>query len=56
MRIESSIEWIKKHPVILVLSLIVVVVSSLISLIEGGGRIVSALKSASFKPTYTASH
>lgn len=44
MRIESSIEWIKKHPVILVLSLIVVVVSSLISLIEGGGRIYEMYK------------
>lgn len=45
MGIESSIEWMKKHPVILVLSLIVVVVSSLITVIEGGAKIYDMYKS-----------
>lgn len=41
MSIESSIEWLKKHPVVLVGSLCLVVVSSLVALIEGGGKIYS---------------
>ncbi|MBF1802738.1 ETEC_3214 domain-containing protein [Alloalcanivorax profundimaris] len=45
MSIESSIEWMKKHPVILVLSLIVVVLSSFITVIEGGAKIHDMYKS-----------
>ena len=39
MNIEHSIDWLKKHPAIFVLSAFMVVVSSMLTLIEGVGKV-----------------
>jgi hypothetical protein len=44
MSIESSIEWMKKHPVILVFSLFIVIVSSFVTLVESGGKMYEMYK------------
>lgn len=45
MNIERSIDWMKKHPVILLLSLFMIVVSSMLTLIEGGSKVYGMYKS-----------
>lgn len=45
MNIERSIDWMKKHPAILVLSIFMVVVSSMLTLIEGGSKVYGMYKS-----------
>lgn len=44
MGIENTIEWLKNHPVVLVISVFLVVVSSLVTLVEGGGKVFSMYK------------
>src|SRR5690606_10440546 len=45
MSIERSIELMKKHPVIMLLSLFIVVVSSMLTLIEDGSQVYGMYKS-----------
>ena len=44
MNIENSIEWLKKHPAVLVISLLIIIISSLVSLVEGSGKIYGMYK------------